>query len=166
MAVICPRPLDCSQTYGTLTVAGWSLHTPAWCAHDLSPLLASSEVRGPNVPVETQPGQQPRPVVAHETDVSLRMLFSGAVDEAGGAYPNPAGGLDTNRRRFTAALISPIRSGTAALTATLTLPDDGIAGPQVYQFPVQPLRLEWELLPNGYARAVLQTRLPQPSPLA
>ena len=158
MADLCPLPVDCSDTYGELTIDGWSLHTGAWCAHDLSPLFESADHRGENVLVETLPGQQARSLVDDQTDYRLRMMFSGAVDRTGTAHPEGAAGLAANRRAFTNRLIRPIREGTATLPASLVEPDP--AGPVTYTADVQPLRLDWTLLPGGYARAVLRLRIP------
>ena len=157
MADLCPVPVDCSDTYGELTIDGWSLHTGAWCAHDLSPLFEGADHRGDNILVETEPGQQPRPLVDDQTDYRLRMMFSGAVDREGNAHTEGAAGLAANRRAFTNRLIRPIREGTATLPATLVEP-----GPVTYTANVQPLRLDWTLLPGGYARAVLRLRIPRP----
>lgn len=155
MAVDCALPLDCSDTYGALTIDGWSLHTGAWCAFDLSTLYESAEHRGSNVLVESLPGRVARPLLADETEISLPMLFSGAVNRLGAAHADSVAGLFTNRAAFTARLIAPIRAGVASLPASLAVP----GGPALTG-GVQPLRLGWNLLPNGYARATLTLRIP------
>ena len=163
MTGMCPLPLNCSDVYGELTVDGWTLHGPAWCAHDLSALYESPDFRDANVLVETEEGQIARPMVTDQTDYTLPMMFSGAVDRTGAAYTVPAGGLLANLRALEARLIDPIRSGTADLSATLTVPDPMDPNEDiVYTFDVQPLRLTWTLLPGGYARAVLNLRVPVP----
>ena len=162
-ADFCPRPLDCSEVYGHLQIDGWSLHGPAWCAHDLSALYEAPNLRGDNVLVETLDGRVARPMVTDETDYSLPMMFSGATDRAGVAYTSPAGGLIANRRAFYDRFIDPIRSGTASLAAVLDIPDPASAGTLSLTFDVQPTRLTWALLPGGYARAVLTLRVPVPA---
>lgn len=161
--VTCARPVDCTETYGELTIAGWSLHTGAWCAWDLSPLYSSPEFRLDNVLVETLPGRVARPGLTDETDYSLNLVFSGAVSRTGTPYAHHPGGLLANLRALEAQLVTPIRSGTAALAAELAVPDpDDAEETVVFEFDCQPLRLEWTLLPNAYARAVLELRVPVP----
>jgi hypothetical protein len=160
----CPVPLDCSDTYGTLAIDGETLHRGAWCAHDLSSLYDSPEFRGGNVLVESEEGRVARPIVTDETDYSLPMMFSGAVDPDDSPYLYVAGGLLANREAFTAAYVTPIRSGTADLPATLSIPDPVDGTPTVWTFDVQPLMLtDWQLLPNAYATATLLLRIPKPS---
>lgn len=161
----CPLPLNCGDVYGSLSIGGETLHGPAWCAHDLSPLYDSPEFRdGPNVLVERLPGRVARPVVTDETDYSLALMFSGYSDQAGTPWTVPEGGLLANRRAFEADFITPIRTGTASLAATLEIPDP--SDPMVsltWVFDVQPLKLSgWTFLPNAYARAVLELRIPEP----
>lgn len=156
----CPRPLDCADTYGHLQVDGWSLHVGAWCAWDLSALYAAPEVKGPNVPDDGGHGTHARPLKSAQTDYDLPMVISGAVDRAGTPYTDPAAGLLGNRQALYDRLVDPIRSGVASLPAVLSVPEpDGL---QDYLFDVQPVALDWTLLPNGYARAVLTLRVPKP----
>lgn len=161
----CPLPLNCSEVYGRLTIATESLHRGAWCAFNLSPLYDSPEFRGDNVLVETEEGRAARPMLTDETDYSLRMMFSGAVKANGDPWAAPAGGILANRRQFHDWYIDPIRSGTASLAATLAVPDpDDPEELLTYEFDVQPLRLSgWTLLPNAYARATLEIRVPVPN---
>jgi hypothetical protein len=159
----CPRPLDCSEVYGTLTIDGESLHRGGWCAFDLSSLYDSPEFRGDNVLVESEEGRVARPVVTDETDYSLPLMFSGAVDPDDAPYLYVAGGLLANREAFTATFVAPIRTGTASLAATLAVPDPYDGTPTAFTFDVQPLRLvDWQLLPNAYATATLLLRVPVP----
>lgn len=159
----CPQPLNCTETYGTLTVAGVPLQGPAWCAFDLSPLYDSPDFREDNPLVETQPGRVARPTIADQTDYSLRVMFSGATDQDGNPWNDPAGGLLYNRLLFIETFIKPIQTGvTSSLTSELDfpLPSGSIA---TYQFESQPLKLDgYTLLPGAYARAVLEFRIPDP----
>ena len=159
----CPLPLNCTDTYGKLTIAGVELQGPGWCAFDLSPLYDSPDFRADNPLVETQPGRVARPTIADETDYSLRVMFSGATDQAGTPHVDPAGGLLANRFAFVAALIDPIQSGAAAdLPAVLEVPSAS-GGTTTYLFDCQPLKLDgYTLLPGAYARAVLELRIPVP----
>ena len=160
----CPLPLNCSETYGELEIDGDSLHGPAWCAHNLSPLYDSPDFRDDNPLVETQPGRVARPTIVDQTDYSLRLMFSGATDQAGTPHDDPAGGLLANRRLFVATFIDPIQSGAAVdLPATLTVPDAAGGADIVFAFACQPLKLSgFTLLEGGYARAVLELRIPVP----
>lgn len=164
----CPLPLNCGDTYGELTIDGLSLHGPAWCAWDLSPLYDSPEFRGDNILVERLDGKVARPVVTDETDYSLRLMFSGYSDQAGVPWGAPAGGVLANRQAFHDTYVAPIRSGTASLPATLEIPDpDDPNATITYLFDVQPLKLSgWTLLPNAYARGVLELRVPVPELVA
>lgn len=160
---VCARPINCTETYGELSIAGWSLHTGAWCAWDLSPLYSSPEFRLENVLVESDDGRVARPALTDETDYSLNMVFSGAESRLGAAYTHHPGGLLANLRAFEAQLVTPIRTGTASLSAELAVPDPSDAGATItFTFDCQPLRLLWTLLPDAYARAVLELRVPVP----
>ena len=159
----CPLPLNCSETYGELTIDGVSLHGPAWCAHDLSPLYDSPDFRDDNPLVETQPGRVARPTIVDQTDYSLRLMFSGATEPDGTPHANPAGGLLANRLLFVETFIDPIQSGAEdSLTSELEFPlPSGVIA--TYQFESQPLKLSgFTLLEGGYARAVLELRIPVP----
>lgn len=160
----CPLPLDCSEVYGALSIGGETLHRGAWCVYDLSQLYESPQFRGDNVLSEATAGRAARPVLTDETEYTLPLMFSGAVKPGGTSYGAPAGGLLANRREFHTLYIDPIRSGTASLSATLTVPDsDDPALTIDYTFDVQPLRLTgWTLLPNAYARAQLEIRVAVP----
>ena len=164
MAELCPAPLNCSETYGELVIDAVTLHGPAWCAWDLSPLYDSPEFRDDNILVERLPGRVARPTVIDETDYSLRLMFSGYSNQSGSTvWTDAAGGLLANRRTFVEQYIDPIQTGDADLPATLTVPDGAGGADLVYVFACQPLRLSgFTLLPEGYARAVLELRLPVP----
>lgn len=156
---ICARPLDCSEVYGELTIDGWSLHTGAWCAWDLSPLFESPLAKGENIDVPQVNGRVARAWRDDETTVTLPMMFSGAVTNAGLVWDDPAGGLLRNLREAEGRWVRPIRTGTPTLAATLTVPEaDGTD--LVLSADVQPSRLAWQLLPNGYARAALTVTIP------
>jgi hypothetical protein len=156
----CALPLDCSDTYGELVIDGWSLHTRAWCTWNLEALFASAAHRGDNPLIEQYDGRPPRPLVCEQTDHSLPMMISGAVDRTDTAYANHAGGLLANIAALEQHLVEPIRTGTASLSASLFLPDP-YDGPDLeWVAEVQPLRIIPTLLPNAYARAVLELRIP------
>jgi len=166
LASLCPLPLDCSETYGRLTIDTWSLHTGAWCAFDLSTLTDSPEFRGENILVERLAGRVARPMLTDETTYTLPMLFSGAEDRTGTPWTSPAGGLLANIRALSDRIVEPLRDTDATLPATLEVPDpDDPDADLTYVFDVQPLRIVKELLPGGYARGVLTLRVPVPDPL-
>jgi len=157
--VDCALPLDCNDVYGALTIRGWSLHTGAWCAYDLSPVFSSPAFRGENIKVESYPGRQPLVLVDDESEISLQMMFSGAEDRLGVASAASNAGLMTNLRAFREHIIDEVRNGAVATVAsTLVVPEDG--GDVTYAADVQPITLDWTLLPGGYARAVLGLRVP------
>jgi hypothetical protein len=156
VADVCPVPLSCSTDYGELVIADTSLHLGAWCAIDLSELYATAERRGENVLVEATAGRVPRPMLDDETDYSVPLAFSGAVDPDDVEHADPVAGLFANRDAFVATFIDPIRAGTATLPATLDVPGGGYP----LAADVQPLELEWRLRPGGYAVGVLTLRVP------
>lgn len=155
----CPVPLDCNDVYGRLVIDGWSLHTGAWCAYDLSDLFRSPAFKGENVPVDGEPGTSARSLLPDETTYSVPMMFSGAVDRTGTPHTDTDGGLLANRQAAVARWVDPIRNGTATLAASLYLPTP--AGGEVeWSAAVQPLGFEdWQLLPVGYAEATLAVRV-------
>lgn len=161
MTTVCPLPLRWSDTYGQLTIGGWPLNGPAWCCTDLSPLRDSLDIRLTNVLVPGVAGRVPRSGLDDETDVSLRMVFSGACDQEGVPHADGRGGLLANRRTFEARYVHPIRTGAASLTGVLTDPaPDG--GTVTSTSPVQPLGLlDWQTRPGGYAVGVLELRIPR-----
>lgn len=156
----CPLPLDCSESYGTLVIATVPLQGPAWCAPDLSPLLESPAFRGENPTIERLAGRSARPIIDDETEYSIRLVFSGATDQAGVPHASGPAGLLENRRVFEDTYIRPIREGSATLAAELTVPDGGEG--DTYEFGIQPLRLTFELQPRSYALGVLRVRVPVP----
>jgi hypothetical protein len=159
----CPLPLNCTETYGRLTIAGVATQGPGWCAHDLSPMYDSPEFRADNPLVETQAGRVARPTIADQTDYSLRVMFSGATDQDGTPHVDPAGGLLANRWEFVETFIDPILSGAASdLPAELVIPSAS-GGTITYLFDCQPLKLDgFVLLEGAYARGVLELRIPVP----
>lgn len=162
MASPCPLPLNCTLTYGRLTVDGWALQGPAWCVYDLSEMYVSPNVQGSNWEVEDRPGAIAQPVLVAEGTHQLPVAFSGAVDRTGVPWPNPAGGLLANRVAFESHFIRPIRGGTASLPALLEMPDPFDAeGWLEFPLDVQPLRLTWRLDPEAYAHGVLTLRVPE-----
>jgi hypothetical protein len=163
----CGPPIDCSETYGRLVIDGETLHRGGWCAFDLSSLYDSPEFAGENFRPEGIVGSVAYPTITAETDYSLPMMFSGAVDPDDAPYApgtDARGALLANRFAFEQTFVTPIRTGTATLPATLTVPFPSPTGVRVFSFDVQPLRLTgWTLLPLGYARTVLDLRVPVPT---
>ena len=158
----CARPLNCTTTFGALTIASTSLHGPAWCLTDTSPLLESPEFRGANILVERLNGRVARPHVTDETDYSLRVMFSGYSNQAGTPWANQQGGLLQNRAAFETTFINPIRAASATLAASLVVPN-GSGGTTTYNFNCQPLRLRgWAVRRPAYGRGILELRLPVP----
>ena len=158
----CARPLNCTTTFGTLTIGGLSLHGPAWCAFDLSPLTDSPEFRDSNILVESLPGRAARPTVVDQTDYSLRMMLSGYSNQAGVPWSNPAGGLLANKLKLIEELVEPIQQGTSSLAGVLTVPHPE-SGNIVYTFDCQPLRITVSTPRSSpYARGVLELRVPVP----
>lgn len=156
---LCPVPLNCTDTYGTLTIGTVSMSGPGWCAYDLSVLGDSLDEKGDNVDVPWVGGSIPRGLLDAETPKTLPLMFSGAVDQDDTPYANPAGGLDANRQTVHDLLVAPIRDGTAtSFVAVWTRPDpDDPDGTVDWTATVQPRALAgWQLEPGGYATADLE----------
>lgn len=144
--------LDCPPCGAELTLAGWSMHTGAWCAVDLSGLLSGLEVRGEGVLVERQDGQVPKRRRFDSTDYSLPMVFSGAVDRDGDPHTDADEGLAVNRRAFRGQVVT-----AQVIEAQLAYPDGYVEVADAIA-----TRLEWEVKPGALALATLQLTIPRP----
>lgn len=144
--------LDCPPCGAELTLAGWSQHTGAWCAVDLSELLSGPETRGSSVLVERQAGRVPRARLFDETEYALPYVFSGAVDRTGTAYSAADEGRAANLLAFRAQVV------TGQVIAGSMEWDDGTvqSGSCIAE------RMEVELQPGGLALASLRLVIPQP----
>lgn len=115
--------LCCSTTTGHLAIDGVSMHTGAWCCLDLRPLYFSAKKRGENVVIPGASGQRAYPMRKDQTDVTLRMLISGAVNVVGTPSPHgPIRGLWDNLDFLDTYVVGPPAAPTATRTATVTLP--------------------------------------------
>lgn len=146
--------LDCPPAGGTLTLAGWSQHTGAWCAVDLSELLGGPDMRGDSILVESQPGRQARDRVADETTYTLPYVFAGAVDRNGTPYTECS--YDEGRASNLLAFRGQIVTGQV-ITGSLTHEDGTVvSGDCIAE------RLRVEVKPHGIALASLRLVIPVP----
>lgn len=79
-------PLNCNDCYGSLTINGVSMHTPAWCVTDLSELWGSFEYRGSNRVIPGRRGRKPYVRRPDETRYSFPMVIGGYADQNGDVY--------------------------------------------------------------------------------
>ena len=148
--------LSCPDCGARLTLAGWSLHTPAWCVVNLDELLSGPETRGESPLYEQQHGRPGRNRMFEETEYLIPMVFGGRQDRLGVAYADPTEGLMANLRAFRNQIV----------TAEL------IAGELEFDIPVDDTavdageciaeRLEWEQQPGAVALASLRLVIPTP----
>lgn len=144
--------LDCPPCGAELTLAGWSQHTGAWCAVDLSELLSGPETRGDSILVERLDGRVPRDRKLDETEYVLPYVFSGAVDRLGTPYANADEGRASNLLAFRTQVV------TAQVISGEMEWDDGTT----YGGSCIAERLVVELRPGGLALATLRLIIPQP----
>lgn len=76
-------PLTCDPCYGELTINDVSLHTPAWCATDLSELWGSFDLRGANRVIPGARGRRAFVRRVDETKYSIPLLITGYCDANG-----------------------------------------------------------------------------------
>ena len=144
--------LDCPPCGAELELAGWSQHTGAWCAVDLSPLLSGADVRGGSWLVEDRHGQHPLPRRFNETTYSLPYVFSGAVDRLGDPYGDADEGRAANLLAFRGQVVT-----AEVITGTLTYDDDTeFSGDCIAE------HLQVEVKPGGLALASLRLVIPTP----
>lgn len=151
--------LDCPPCGAELTLAGWSQHTGAWCAVDLSALLSGPETRGESVLVERLDGQVARRRRFDETTYTLPYVFSGAVDRLGDPHVDGLGDpVSANVGRARNLLAFREQIVTALVIAGSMEYDDGttFAGTCIAE------RLEVEVKPGGLALASLRLVIPRP----
>ena len=139
--------LDCPDCGAELTLAGWSQHNGAWCAVDLSDLLAGPEVRGDSILVERLAGRVLRDRVPDETTYSIPYVFSGAVDRDGTPYVDADAGLALNRRAF----IGQVATGQV-ITGSYVEPDGTEFTGDCIVLP----RIGWVIKPGALALATVR----------
>ena len=144
--------LDCPPCGATLELAGWSQHTGAWCAVDLSALLSGADTRGDSVLVERLDGQVGRDRLFDETTYSLPYVFSGAVDRLGDPYGDADEGRAANLLAFRGQVVT-----AKLIDGELTYDDDTVfAGECIAE------HLAVEVKPGGLALASLRLVIPTP----
>src|ERR1043165_5436525 len=97
---------------GALTIAGVSMHTPAWIVVVLTPLWVKVDTRGgPNRAIPGIAGRVSYPRRKDETAHSLPFVVHGEVDRTGAVQANPWVGLQTNLDYLYANVIAPVDTG-------------------------------------------------------
>lgn len=149
------EPIDCGNPYGTLVIDSVSLHTPAWCAVDLSELWWTPEVRGENSLRPHQKGRKANPVRGEETRYSLPMVITGYCDQNGAVFGDFAAGLETNVRYLQTYVALPTNVGDGTREAVWTLPSG-----MTVTADVQVLGLRGALNPGAIYTPTLELRVP------
>lgn len=109
---------------GSLTIAGVSMHGPAWDVVDLVPLWLTPTVRGgPNRAIPGIAGRRSFQRRIDETAVSLPMLVQGEVDRLGVAQANPWAGLQANVAYLRANVVDPTGLTDGTRAASLLMPN-------------------------------------------
>lgn len=109
---------------GSLTIAGVSMHTPAWDVVDLVPLWVTPTVRGgPNRAIPGISGRRSFQRRFDETAHSLRMIVHGEVNRLGVPQANPWAGLQANIAYLRANVVDPTGATDGTRAATLAMPD-------------------------------------------
>lgn len=112
---------------GHLTINSVLMHTPAWCVLDLIQLWLPPKIRGTNLLIPRVVGTRPRPVRITETDYSLPMAISGAVDQDGIVDPDGVlMCLYRNLQYLQTNVTDPPTPPTATVPASLELPNGDV----------------------------------------
>ena len=121
----------CSTDFGELTfnpgsidVGAYetSMHTPAWCCIDVTPLWMPPLQRGGNKVIPGAVGTRAYRRRITETEYSLPLVISGAVDQDGTPWSNVLEGLRQNLEWLAENVVDPPPTGSTR-TARLTSPD-------------------------------------------
>jgi hypothetical protein len=109
---------------GSLSIAGVSMHGPAWDVVDLVPLWRNPAKRGgPNRAIPGISGRVPYPRRVDETAHALPFLVHGEVNRLGVPQANPWAGLQANLDYLWSNVIIPTGLTDGTRAATLTMPD-------------------------------------------
>jgi len=151
-------PIECTSSYGTLTIGSVLLSTPAWCLPDLSPLWGSPDLRGSNRLIPGRQGRKAYKRILDETKFTLPILVTGYCDSEGRNYAEvglsyPAG-LEANiaflQNQFGLDDPSAMETDDSTLEAWFTLPSGNVRTSNV-----QVVGLNGQLLPGALFRGTL-----------
>lgn len=134
MAGFCEDEYGC---FGSMTVDGFSLNTPAWDFYGYQKLWSEYEVRTDEVPLPTAPGRRSYPGRLDQSEYELTAYVTGEADESGVAYPDVWQGLYTNLQSLWNNVLSPVGTGRGTRPAVLTFPWGGTISADV---KFEPLR--------------------------
>lgn len=149
-------PITCQTgTYGSLSIDNVSLHTPAWCAVDLSDLWGTPDYRGSDVLIPHRVGQKPYMRRKDATQYSLPMIVTGYCDQFGAVNANFDIGLQANVEYLMTYVALPTNVGDGTRTAEWTLPSGTIVTAQIHV-----LGLRGTLLPGALFRPTLEISVP------
>ncbi len=133
-----------------------TMHTPAWCCVDLTPLYMGGETRGGNVTVPGAIGTRAQRRRIDETEYSLPFGISGVTDKDGTLASNPHTQLYTNIAYLRENVVDPPPNGAKTRTAQLTLPD----GMTVLTADIQVISLQEADHLGPLIRAVMKIMIP------
>lgn len=156
MTVTTSEPIKCqSGTYGTLEIDNVLLHTPAWCAVDLSELWGTPDYRGDDVLIPHRAGRKPYLRRKDTTRYSLPMMVTGYCDQFGSPNADYAAGLEENVTYLLTYVALPTNVGDGTRTAVWTLPSGTVHTAQIHV-----LGLKGDLLPGALYRPTLEISVP------
>lgn len=133
-----------------------TMHTPAWCCVDLTPLWAGADTRGGNVMLPGSAGTFAYPRRKDETDYQLPLAISGVTDQTGLLAADARTQLYTNITYLRTNVINPPDASTATRSATLTLPD----GITVLTAEVQVVKFQQGEHLGPIVKAMMTIRIP------
>lgn len=156
MTTTTSEPIKCQTgSYGTLEIDNVSLHTPAWCAVDLSELWGTPEYRGEDVLIPHKTGRRPYLRRKDATRYSLPMMVTGYCDQFGAVNANYDIGLQENVEYLMTYVALPTNTGDGTRTAEWTLPSGTVVTAQIHV-----LGLRGQLLPGALYRPTLEISVP------
>jgi len=119
-------------SYGTLSIDGVGLFTPAWTVTSLASLYDDPDVRGGDRLIPGRTGVLPYRRRATATRHSLPFLVVGLVDDNGIVQSDPNAQLVTNLRYLKTNVTLPTNTGDGTRTAVLTMPDGTVVTEDIH----------------------------------
>lgn len=115
----------CTLADGEVLVNGLTLHRPALCIMDASPLYTGPTLRGEDLLIPGVPGRKAMPRRADTTVTQLRMLLDGRYNPTTGApVANSSAGLRAIKLWMRANVTGPT-GGDGTRTVTVNVPGGG-----------------------------------------
>ncbi len=145
-----------AECLGELFINDVSMNTPAWNVLDITPLWMPPASRGTNVLIPYVAGKRAFPMRVDQTDYSLPMVISGAVDKDGN--PDPDGViacLYRNLHYLRDNVYGPVDGTTVTWPASIFLPWGDLLEADVQVMAIVP-----SLHISEVTKATLELRFP------